>query len=190
MTVHFLDPAFVQIFYHSDFGVHIMTLPTKAYDSVDDTFATWGGTPKDSDDMILELIDKFSFLFPSTVSFDSYRIFSVGAPPDIPFLERAATITGKVGTASSPSWSKAVQGTLSALDSAGQKLRLTFLDSDSAGSFDAIFTLPGSGALFDLFAEWKDASNGWSSRNGQPPSTFLEYSKTLNEKLRREYRMF
>lgn len=190
MPVHSLFPAFVEVFYHSEFGVHVQTLPTNEYAVDTDTFESWSGPGVGSDTMILALIDKYKFLFPSSVSFDSYRIFTLADENSIPLLSKAATITGKVGTASSPGWSKAVQGTLSALGTSGTKARLVFLDSDSAGDFDGVFTLPGSGALFDLMAEWGNVGNAWRTRGNERVVTFLEYSKTLNEKLRREYRMF
>lgn len=185
-----LDPAFVQIFYHSLYGPHIMTLPVNDYDPITDEFATWAGPGVDSTTMITDLVDKLLPFFPTSAAFDNFRIFTQDGAEAVPFLRKAGSFTSKVGTNSAPGWSKAVQVTISALDSGGFKVRLQLMDAASGDSFDPITAIVPASSLDDLFNEWSDNTNAWSSRQGAPPATFLEYSLTLNEKLRRGYRMF
>lgn len=182
-------PAGVQLFYHSAFGVHTQTLPTLPYLDASDEFETWGGGAIDAEDMITALITTFLPLFPDTVVYDSYRIFTQGDEESLPFLRKIANLTGLDGTSVTGGWSKAVQGTLSALGEDGSKARITLLDSDSNNDFSLITSLTGA-VLPAIMDEWGATTNGWSTRGDSKPNTFLEYSKTLNEALRREYRMF
>lgn len=182
-------PAGVQIFYHSAYGVHVQTLPTLTYSPEDDSFLTWNAGSVDSDTMVNDLVETFLPLYPASVSFDSYRIFTCAAEDDLPVLRKAATFTDIDGSAGTPGWTKAVQGTISALGTDGSKARLVFLDMASTNDFDLITTLTG-GVLPPIMTEWGNEDKGWATRQDSKPSTFLEFSKTLNEKLRREYRMF
>jgi hypothetical protein len=182
-------PSGVQVFYHSAYGVHVQTIPTLPYDAAADTFDTWAGSIVDSDTMINDLVATFLPLYPASVVFDAYRIYTQANEDSLPFLEKIANFTDIVGTESSPGWSKATQGTISALGEDGSKCRLVLLDFGTNNDFDALFTLTG-GILPAIMAEWGNDAKGWSSRGDSKPTTFLEFSKTLNEKLRREYRMF
>ncbi len=188
MAPNSLFPAFVQLFYHSDFGVHVQTLPTKAYDEGTDKFDVWSGSPVDAQTMLDDLVDTFLPLYPATVSYDTYRIFQMASPTAVPQLAKIGVFTAKDGSDGTPGWTQAVQGTLSALGLTGTKARIVLLDSSSGNDFSPIFTR--SGQLDTIMDEWGADGKGWSTRGGDQITTFLEYSKTLNEKLRREYRMF
>lgn len=192
MTRFSLEPAFVEIFSHSTFGPHVMTLPTLDYNPGGDTFDVHSGTPVDATDMITNLVDKLLPFFPDSDSyiFDNFRIFTLDDPDGVPLLRKAGSFTSKEGTNSAPGWFKAVQRTVSALDADGFKCRLTLLDAATGNSFDQETTITPSSSLEALFNEWSDDANGWASRQGARPATFLEVATTLNEKLRRAYRMF
>lgn len=182
-------PAGVQIFYHSPFAPHVQTLHTLTYSPEDDSFITWNGGTVDSDTMINDLVATFLPLYEDDVVFDSYRIYTADAENSLPVLRKIANFTGVVGTNAGGTWRKAAQGTLSALGEDGSKARIVFLDFNSADDWDGIFTLTGS-VLPPIMAAWGDLDAGWATKADSRPATFLEFSKTLNEKLRREYHMF
>src|SRR5262245_342002 len=185
-----LSPAFVEIFSHSAFGPHVQILPTLAYDPDTEKFDVWVGSPIDAATMITALVTVLKPFFPTTYGFDNWRVFTKADAEAIPLLVLAGSFTSVAGTNSSPGWTKAVQRTLSALGHAGSKVRLVMLDAASNNSFDPETTVPSMSALSDLMDEWTAASNGWATRAGEQPRTFLELTTTLNEKLRRAYRMF
>lgn len=182
-------PAGVQVFYHSPFAPHIQTLPTLPYDAGGDTFDTWAGGTVASGTMITDLVTTFLPLYEADVVFDSYRIYTQADEDSLPVLRKIANFAAVVGTNAGGTWRKAAQATLSALGEDGSKGRLVFLDFNSADDWDAIFTLTGA-ILPPIMAEWGNTARGWSTRGDSRPATFLEFSKTLNEKLRREYHMF
>ncbi len=182
-------PSGVQLFYHSAYGVHVSTLPTLTYSPEDDSFLTWASGSVDSDTMINDLVATFLPLYPATVAYDSYRIFTQATEDDLPILRKAAVFEDVVGTEGTPGWTQAVQGTISALGVDGSKARLVFLDMASKNDFSLLTTLTG-GVLPPIMAEWGNEDKGWATRQDSKPATFLEFSKTLNEKLRREYRLF
>lgn len=192
MTAYDIGPAFVQIFSHSDFGPHVANLPTLSYSVVNDEFDVHSGSPIDSTTMITALVDKLAPFYQSGSHyiFDNFRIFTKDPDPAVPVLVKAGAFTAKQGTNAAPGWTKAVQRTLSALDADGHPCRLVLLDAASSDSFDQETTIVPASALDDLFSEWSADSNGWASRFGSRPATFLELTTTLNEKLRRAYRMF
>jgi hypothetical protein len=191
MAINSLFPSYVQFFYHSAYGQHVQTIPTESYDSGADTFEAWGGVDVDRETMFTPLIAAMMPFYPETVTYDSWRIFTLADPDATPLLANAGVFTSSnVGTEDTPGWTKAVQGTFSYLGSGGSKGRLNFMDSISGNNFDPQFTTGPSGILVTLLGVLSDDAYGWSTRGGEQPTTFLQYSKTLNEKLRREYRMF
>lgn len=186
-----LVPAFVQYHYHSPFGLHVQTIPTLEYNVADVSFNTWAAGAVAAGDMVTNLMLKMKKFFPAGVLYDTCRIFTKAAVNADPILRAVTTfVSSNEGDFATPGFTEAVQGTFSYLGLTGSKGRLVFLDCASGDDFTPQFTTGGSGILFDLLAELNDDGNGWSTRGNERPTTFLQYSKTLNEKLRREYGMF
>lgn len=191
MTVNSLAPAFVQFFYHSPFSQHVQTVPTKAYSPSSGEFTNWNGVGVDATDMITALMVQMTHFYPAGVLYDNARVFTQADANASPVLRMLVTfLADNEGDFATPGESQAVEGTFSYLGDGGSKGRLVFLDCASGNNFAPQFTTGPSGILFDLLGIVSDLDNAWATRAGERPATFLQYSKTLNEKLRREYRMF
>lgn len=179
------SPAFVRINYHSPFGFHTMQIPTLAWDS--GNFATWAAGVVDDSTMIEDLVTLMLPFFPEGVIFDNWLIFSQPTPEDDPVPVAAGLFVLFEGTAALPGWTKAVQETITIRSTNFGVSKLVFLDAASGNSFEPI-TVP-DGSMTALLNEIGDTSKGWSAQDNGRPATFIKLSKTLNEKLRRAYRM-
>lgn len=187
-----LFPAFVRVEYQSANAPHVMIIPTTQWndpgDGTDGTFDDHLGGAIAADTMVQALVDELAKFFTSGASFTSYTIYTLAttlADPQPRFTEQLT----QVGVSISTSWQKAVQLTVTARTTLFQLAKLVLLDAASENTWDRITALPGSGNVFDLWAEWSATTNGWSARGGGRPAAFLQVSKTLNEKLRRQYHM-
>jgi len=193
MTVFSLAPAFVVVEYHSAFGPHQATYPTLGWDDAivaggHGVFKDHLGVDRDSDDMIKDLVNKLKAFFSADVLFDNYIIYNQPDADDIP-----QPVTGNslaiAGTNVAPGWEKATQNTWSFRTEFFNLSKLVLLDSATADNFDRITNITGITAAEDLVTEWTSTANGWAGRDGGRPTTFIQIAVTLNEKLRRGYRM-
>jgi len=181
-----LAPSFVKILYHSNAGPHTMEIPTLQW-TVGGVFATWAGGTTDAATMINDLVVLLLPFFASDTEFESALIYNVPSPGADPQPVDNIAFTGMVGSASSPGWTTAVQGTFSIRTTLFGLFKITMLDMASGNSFAPSTTL--GGAALDLFNELADDTNGWSGRDNGQPNVFIKFTKTLNEKLRRAYRL-
>lgn len=190
MTAYALDPAFVQIQYHSAYAPHVMTLPTTAWtpDANYGLFETWGGGTKAADDMIEELILLMCPFFPSTVEFDYWTIYTMASPTS-PAIPRVGAASGEPGTAVAPGSTKATQATWSFKTEGGNLSKVVMLDLNTNNSFEKVTPGELAGASAAFVAKWTADTEGWSGRDNTQPSFFLQIAYTINEKLRREYHM-
>lgn len=178
-------PAFVRINYHSPYGPHTMQVPTLAWSA--GLFSTWASGTIDDDIMIGALVTTLLPFYPDDVTFDNWIVFSQPTPDDDPLPVDSGTFTGQDGTAVSPGWSKAVQLTMSVRSTNFGISKFVFLDAASGNNFDPIRT--ADSAMIALMTVITDTTNGWSAQDNGRPDTFIGLTKTLNEKLRRAYRM-
>jgi hypothetical protein len=185
-------PTGILINYHSSFGFHKQYLKALEWHasvgSVAGVVDTWDSGSIDLDDMVNALIDLFVPFYPATVAWDNYVVYVydlVTAPP-VPLASGSLT---QVGTAVSPGWSKAVQDTLTWRTNLFGLVRIVMLDCASAGDFDKHTDIPTGSPIEALNAEFTADSNGWSGQDNGQPATYLGSTRTLNEKLRRSYRM-
>lgn len=188
-----LFPAFVNIDYHSAFGAHSMTLPTKVYTGPDGlnpsgTFLAWNSTARDADDMINDLVDLFLPFFKPDTTFDAYTIYTLAEPGAPPQPEYAAAL-GLDGTSVQTAWSKAVQTTFSFRTDLFGQMKLVFLDAPNNNLWDKISQFDTSPEALAILAELSNSANAWSARDNGKPTVLTQIAYTLNEKLRREYNM-
>lgn len=187
-----IAPGFIQIESTSIFGAHSAELPvnTITIDSVvplDSTILAWDGSQVDwtvmVDALITELVDRY----PVDYDFLRATLWSQPNPGDLPTFV-ATNSTPISGTVATPGWNKAVQETITARDTDGYIAKLVLLDMASTNNFDPQVTLGGAG-ITGLWAEWSAMTNGWASRAGNRPASFIKATRTLNEKLRKSYGM-
>ena len=191
MTVNSLAPAYVVIDYHSPYGAHKMTLPTTeyAFGSPSGSFVQWSGGTILSDTMIDDLVTLLLPFFPSTVSFDTFQIFSKADADADSILEESGVIVGGVGSNSSPGWAKATEAVLTMKSTTNGVYRLSLLDCATGNSFDKLTFVSLPTEMVDLVAYFVGGDHGWSARDNGQPVTFLQLTRTLNKALRRKYNM-
>jgi len=188
-----LYPAFVRINYHSVFGPHTMTIPTLPWDPSGGTpasgeFDVWDGSPIEADVMINNLVDLLAPFFSADNIFDDYIIYTL-ENPEADADPRYSAALATLGTNGAPGWEKATQNTWSFRTTSFGAFKLVLLDSATADNFDRITDVTGITPAVNLIAEITDVANGWSGRDGTRPAQFSQIAVTLNEKLRRSYRM-
>lgn len=190
MAANSLYPSFVRIFYHSQFGSHVMTLPTLQYSSAAigtlGEFATWDAGSTDADEMINALVDDIAGLYvEDETTFDNYEIFNMATPTSDPTWQYGGTL-GVTGTlASAVGWREAVQCTYTFRTSLGGIARLVLLDRPTENVFARLTTLSAPEAL--IATELGSTARGWAGRDGGQFAVFKNQTITLNERLRREY---
>jgi hypothetical protein len=191
MTPGDLAPGFIRVAYHSAFGLHVMTIPVNTPNPdtgtpADSTIDNWSSGEVNWRTMTDDLIALIKAIYSTNSEFDSAQLFtkSVGAAP-IPVDSYTLAVAG---TETTPGWEKATQQTLSARDAGFNEAKLVFLDFASGNDFGK-YTDATAVGLNLIFDEWSDPTNGWGSRKNARPATFIAATRTLNEKLRRAYRL-
>lgn len=189
MAVHSLFPSFVQIFYHSVWAPHVMTIPTLQWNPGADqgTFDTWEAGTTGADGMINSFIDDWADLFTTAVTFDYYTIFNYADEDALP-VPVAFGALGTTGTQTPGSLNdKAVQITVSWQCSDGSILKTVGMDAVAPVDFVKAGPLDLASFIPDIIAEITGVANGWASRAGGQPLFGKQAAFTLNEKLRRNY---
>lgn len=194
MTAYSLFPAYIQIHSESQFGVHIQTLPTRAWidpNDIDDngSFLNWEGDPVTLDDMLTTWLTLWKVLFTPDTGFNSAILFTLVDENSEPLLKRVIPLS-IVGTSDGIGQEKATQLTYSLLDTGGHATKLVALDAPLPVGFDVVsvfgsLTAPEQAVI----SGFVNPSFAWASRAGNRPLVFRKASYTLNDKLRRAYRM-
>jgi hypothetical protein len=187
-----LFPSYIVIEYSSAFGVHTMTIPIRQWEASAGDLGSadsWVGGARDLDDMVEDLVNALAELFPATTTFETATVYNypdIDSDPD-PVGQHAL---GIVGTSVSTAWSKAVQQTFTFRTNDFNIYKLVLLDVPTDNNFNrvpaAAFT-----ADFDAVVDQLTGDvNAWQGRDGSQIVQPIQASATLNEKLRRSYRMF
>jgi len=187
-----IAPAFFQLNYHSEFGPHVARIPTLGWTDEPSihaagTFDTWDVGSVDAFDMIEAYVDACLPFFWPTTTFDNFIIYTQPDPDDDPQPRASLVFTGKDGTDSGTTWSKAVQRTLNMRTTNFGLAKYVFLDAASGNNFDRI-----NAAGSDILAFINVVNNtnyGFAGRDNGRPNAYIGVTTTLNEKLRRAYRM-
>jgi len=188
-----LYPAFVTIDYETAYGVHKMTLPTLAYDPAptpgdEGEFSTWAAGSILASSMIDTLITALVQFWPNTMTFQNVQVFTMASPTASP-VPQFGYVSGEVGTLVSSAWAKAVQQTMTFRTTVNSLLKIVLLDVPTNNNFDRNTTVTPGGPVDDVLQIISSQQNGWSARIEGRPYAFLQAAATLNEKLRRAYRM-
>lgn len=188
-----IAPAFVKIDYTSRFGPHSMSLPcvpilTGPAGGAGDQFQLRGAAlPVEVDGAVKDFVAILKPFFPSTTTFINYTCYQLDDPegPARPVISAPLNI---VGTDTSSGWDKATQRTWTFRTDEFGTFKLVFLDVRVA-DFDKVSTFV-EGTVTGNLIDYVTADVTWlAGRDGGRPNTFLQLAMTLNEKLRRSYRM-
>jgi hypothetical protein len=143
-----------------------------------------------ADGAINDFVNLLKPLFFSTYHWSSYTIFTqdgAGGTP-VPIQSKALTQVGTSAEATSVP-AKAWQQTMTFRADDFTLFKLVLLDSPIAFGTDRIVNVSGN-VNYEALRAYCVAPETWlASRGGGRPNTFLQLSSTLNEKLRRSYRM-
>lgn len=189
-----LAPAFVRIEYQSSWGLHSQTIPTVPYILPDvghiggqfDLLGAELSTP--ADDAVEDLIEILRPFHHTSTTFVGYTIFTQEDEDAAPQPRYAASL-GLAGTNSSSTWRKAVQVTWTWRTEEFGLFKLVALDAVSGNDFDKRVAV-GSGTALEALDAFVRADESFvTGRDGAQPGVFLQQAITLNEKLRKAYRM-
>jgi hypothetical protein len=188
-----LSPAFVKIDYTSVYAPHVMTVPSvpliPAVGDAPPYFDLRGAEiDVNADTAIRDYVAVLADLALGTMVFNSYTIFSqpeVGDTP-VPVWSAPLNVVGTNPSAAAPV--KACQQTYSFRATDFTIFKVVLLDFPPMSGFDRT-TAPASVLQTNLI-DYVTADETWiASRGGGRPNVFLQLATTLNEKLRRSYRM-
>lgn len=193
MTIYTLYPAFVKIFYHTTLLNHVASLPVLGWNEPVGghdygTFDAHDFSSPDADDVVQEYATVIQPIFSEDVILDSYIIYTMATPTSkpAPRVSNAITLTG---TNTDNTWFKANQVTMSTRTSDFNKAKFTLLDVPVTGNYGKTASLPGSGIYHDWYGVIIDPTRPWCGRDRNPITSFVSITTTLNEKLRRAYRL-
>lgn len=187
-----LYPAFVRLFWHSAQAPHVKTIPTLGWTEAGGTngkgvFTTWNSSVVDAQDMIEELVGSLADFNTASSVYDSFIIYTMSAPDAIP-QPRAQGLLGVAGTSVGDA-QPASQGTYTWRTTNFGIFKLEFLDAPVNDNFAKITVEGTSGQPHEVSLILRDSDNGWAGRDGGQVTAFLQASFTLNEKLRKSYRL-
>ena len=187
-----LAPAFLEISYHSAFGPHKMQIGITGIENIGElpvnlTATAWDASSRNIDEMVSELVTDIVPRFPAAAEFDNWSAFSQPLPSDIPLFVGARAISS-IGTAATPGWSQATQESVNMRDAGGNAFKLQLMDF-ATGDDWAKYTNAAAIGLSEIFGDLSAMTNAWMSRMNLRPSSFISRTATLNEKLRRSYRL-
>lgn len=188
-----LYPGFVLFNYHSAWGAHKMTLPTRAWQAANisgvlGSYTAWDATQIDAESMIDALVAKLKAFWLATAEIDDVTVYTL-ASPTAPAIPVAGKAVGVVGTSVDSTQAKAAEIHWTFRDTGYAISGLSMLDAPVGTGFEPVTSVVGHAAVVALIAEWTATFNAWSSRAGARPSVFRKITYKLNDALRKRYGM-
>jgi|SRR6185436_2751370 len=194
MTEYGLQPSYLRFDYHSSYGPHSQTIPTKQWlqTSITGTlgsYINWDGDAIDAEDMVDEYLLEAKTLLPTTSVFDLVTVFNWDATLE-KFLPVASAAQSVAGTVTPANVNKAVSLTINMRSLGGQPFKLVYLDYVLAGAeFNKIGPSAFAAGMNDVVNIVSGTTNAWSARDNTRPSTAISATFDLNDALRKQYRM-
>lgn len=191
MPQNSLWPGFVNINYASQHGQHNMRIPT-SLPFYDDGDAAWkfqtGVTSQAVATVVPAFVNLLRPIFRTDTVFTDYTVYTLETPESQP-APRFSGGLNLAGTNVATSFAnKATQMTFTFRTHTFGIFKLVLLDAP-VSSWEVIRDLSTWSDAEDI-ADYVMNPAGWvRGRDGGIPSTFLQVSRTLNERLRRAYRM-
>lgn len=194
MAPNSLYPAYVHVDYHSAWGPHSMDLPTHAWipTSVSGTLGSYldhDGDPVDAEVMINALIDTLLPFHNTTTHFDLVTIYTIADELSPLAIPKASAALTQVGTVTPTKQAKAVINVVTFRTEEAHVLKLYLCDSQTIGDFERGPRGGWNANLIAIETELKDSANAWVGRDGAQVVSGIAHTSTLNEKLRKQYRM-
>lgn len=193
MTQGSLSPAYVVLNYHSIYGTHKATIPTKEWFPTNLTgdlgsYENWNGIPVDAEEMITAYAEAVMAFYPTSASFDVAEIWTK-ADADSPAYPRRTKNIAVAGGDATPPWTKAVEHQWILRGDDFSIMKLVWLDAPQPDSWDALTDLTGNVPALAVYDAIVNPDWAWSTRKNAQPLTFIKVTYKLNDKLRDEYGM-
>ena len=188
-----LYPSYVQINYHSVFGIHSMSLPTLRWNAgllgAAGTFDTHDAAGIAADTMVEDFVDLLAAKVPSTTVFDNYVIYDAPTLSNpLVFNPVYGAALAVAGTLASPTGvAKAVQYTIGMRTVLFNRSQIVLLDVPTGNTWGNV-TTPDAETQ-DIIDAFTLDTNGWAGRDGGRPFYFTNISISMNKRLRRKYGM-
>jgi len=187
-----LSPASIVISYHSAYGAHKMTIPTKEWFPTDLTgtlgsYEAWDLTSVDAEAMVTDMCTVLGKFFPATVTFDEATVYTQATPtsPNIP--QRTATLSID-GVSVSTLPSAACSNTFNFKTLANGDAKLVLLDCPFGSGWLAPVLPSGfTGDVNDVIGEFCGLGNAWSGRDDSRPNILRKITFDVNDKLQKLY---
>lgn len=192
MAPNSLSPASVVVAYHSAYGAHRMTIPTREWFPTGITgalgsFLAWDLTTIDGELMITNLINELAAVLQSTCAFDFVTVYTKD-DADAPNIPRASLPISIPGTSVSTGQSAAVSTSFLFKTTGNGIAKLVLLDSPIGSNWFAPILPASFGSLItDISDEFESASNAWSGRDDNRPDSCFKVTFDLNDKLQKQY---
>ena len=185
-----LYPAFFEINYVSAFGAHKMRCPTVPYVAENGAQYDLRGaaSPVPTGTAIGDFVDKIKPFFLNTTTFIDYTLFNMSAPDAVPQPVKSGSLNVAGTLSPDGKANKAVQMTTTFRTEGFGIFKLVFLDVPVV-NFERVVSIADWTEMQALVTYVTADVSFLSGRDGERPTTFLQVSKTLNERLRRSYRM-
>jgi len=186
-----LIDSYAKIWYHSAFGVHSHTIPTRPLVTTGlgdpGDYVNWNGATVPADTMVETMMDKLAEAVPASTVYDKYTLYKWNPTTEVfnPVYEEAYSVTGSA--AGLTGQAKAVQVTISIRTLGFGLLKIVLLDRPNNNTWGNQLTMPAD--YTEIVAEATSADNAWSGRDDTRPFNFTNVSVSLNKRLRRKYGM-
>ena len=193
MTPGTLSPAYIVLNYHSAYGAHKATLPTKDWFPTSLTghlgsYENWNGLPCDAEEMIQAYADGMMGFYLATAATDSAEIWTKETPTS-PAYPRVSYPITSVGSAAGSLWDKAVEQQWILRGTDFSIWKSVLLDVESTPSWDALTDLTGLTEAIAFVGTITSDNWAFMTRKNAQPFNFVKVTYKLNDKLREEYDM-
>jgi len=194
MTPNSLSPASLDIAYHTAFGSHHMTIPTRAWNPVPisgdlGSFDDWIGGNRDGQLMVEQLVGLLAVVVPVATVYDTATVYTM-ATSTSPRIPRKQIALGIPGTVTPGAFYQAQSATLNFKTLANGDFKLVLLDQPyGANGFNAEHPADFSAAINNIAAAIQSDTNAWAGRDDTQVAALRKLTFDLNEKLQKEYRM-
>jgi hypothetical protein len=192
MAENSLSPASIVIAYHSAYGSHRMTIPTKAWFPTDaggtlGSYEAWDLSTVDAEAMVTDLCNTLTKFVPASVVFDDATIYTQ-ADADAPNIPQRTASLAIAGVATTTNPSAAVSATFNFKTLENGNAKIVLLDCPFGSAWLAP-TLPAgfTSDVNDVISEFTGTGNAWSGRDDARPNILRKITYDVNDKLQKMY---
>jgi hypothetical protein len=171
-----------------------MTIPIREWSPISaghdaGTVLAWDNSQKDVVDMVSDLVNALKVFHPTTTEFTSFIVdtYADENAPARPQVEISFGATAGTAGAGVP----ASQAVFMFRTNGFGYLKINMLDCPVAGNFLPVvaFPTPAYDNALALRDQIIDDANGWSGRDNTQPAFLKKITYSLNDKLRKQYRL-